>query len=156
MATPSHSGTRGWARWLLAAAVLVLVPAVPVRAAEPVTLSAVMIHASNRPAPLDRRIENIEYKLRKIFKFEHYRHAGQGALTVGLPGSGAIRLGDNHLLQVNASDAGKGRIRTQIKWTRGGTTLLTTTTLVQRGAAPTVIGGPSQGDGKLIVTLSVR
>ena len=134
----------------------ILVPATPAGAAEPVTITAVMIHASNKPAPIDRRIENIEYKLRKIFKFEHYRHVGQGSVSTLLPGSGTIRLGDGHTLQIEASDAGNGYVRTKVTWTRGGSTLISTSTKVKRGAAPTVIGGPSQGDGKLIVTLSLR
>lgn len=130
--------------------------AAPARAAEPVTVTAVMIHASNKPAPIDRRIENIEYKLRKIFKFEHYRHAGAGSISVTLPGSGTIQLGDGHRLEIEASDAGKGYVRTQVTWSRGGTRLISSSTKVKRRAAPTVIGGPSQGAGKLIVTLSVR
>lgn len=138
------------------AAAGMLIPAAPAWAAEPVTVTAVMIHASNKPAPIDRRIENIEYKLRKVFKFEHYRHAGQGSLSSTMPGSGTIRLGDGHTLQIDVSDAGKGYVRTKVTWTRGGSKLLSTSTKVKRGAAPTVIGGPSQGDGKLIVTLSVR
>jgi hypothetical protein len=120
-----------------------------------VTLKAVMIHASNQPAALDRRIENIEYKLRRVFKFKHYKHVGKGNITLSLPGKGTIALGSGYSLEVEASPAGKGRVRTRVHWRKGGSTLLRTSTVVSR-SVPTVLGGASHGSGKMIVTLVVE
>ena len=144
---------------LLSGALLFVGLVLPIHFAEAggqVTLKAVMIHASNTPAPIDQRLERIEYKLRRVFGFEHYRHAGQGSITLALPGEGTIDLGGGYTLRVQSSDGKDGRIRTKVTWIKGGTTLLSTSTRVKRGAPPTVIGGASQGKGKLIVTLVVR
>ena len=124
-------------------------------AADSVRLKAVMIHASNDPAPPDRRIEKIEHKLRRLFRFEHYRHAGEGSLSLRLPGEGTLSLGSGYSLQVTASSAEGGRVRARVRWNRGRKALLSTSMVVGR-KAPTVLGGVNHGGGKLIVTLEVR
>ena len=132
---------------------------VPVPRAEteqrPITLMAVMILASDRPAPIDERIENIEFKLRRIFKFEHYLYYGKGSLTLTLPGSGTIRLGKGYRLDISASRTHDKKIRAKVKWRGNGRVLLSTTTVVGRGT-PTVLGGVSHEDGKLIVTMVAK
>ena len=44
------------------------------------SVQAMMILASNDPAPLDRRLEKVEFQLRRIFGFQYYRHFGEGAV----------------------------------------------------------------------------
>ncbi len=56
---------------------------------------------------------------------------------------------------VQAADAGKGKVSAQVQWKKGGSTLLKTQTRVSRGS-PTVLGGISQGSGKLMVILTAR
>ena len=154
----SRISVRSRAGLLLVAAMLLelVVPLDSASAGGQATLQAVMIHASNSPAPIDRRLENIEYKLRRVFGFEHYRHVGEGSVTISLPGEGTIDLGGGYRLMLRSSNTKDGRIRTQVTWSKGGATLLSTSTKVRRGAPPTVIGGASQGGGKLIVTLVVK
>ena len=129
--------------------------AMPAEARALITFKAVMIHASNEPAPLDRRLENIEYKLRRVFGFEHYKHVGGGNASVALPGETVIQLGGGHSLSIVASAGSKGKIKAQVTWKKGGAVLLRTSTNLRRGS-PTVLGGPGQGKGKLIVTLEAR
>ena len=116
------------------------------------TLKAVMIYASDKPAPIDLRLENIEYKLRRIFKFEHYLHYGEGTLTLTLPGSGTIKLGKGYELDVQASRISGGRIRAEVTWRKGNVKLLHTAQAVGR-KTPAVLGGAGHDDGTLIVTL---
>lgn len=151
---PSRSRTQPCWRWL-ALCILLVVCVAPVRAGAGVTFKAVMIHASDNPAPIDRRLEHIEYKLRRMLKFEHYKHAGEGSASVSLPGSGTIQLGGGYSLHIQASDAGKGKVSAQVQWKKGGSVLLSTRTRVSRGS-PTVLGGVSQGSGKLMVILTAR
>jgi hypothetical protein len=115
---------------------------------------AVMIYASNERAPMDRRLENIEYKLRQVFGFEYYKLVGRGSVSVSVPGSGSISLGGGYTLQVQALAAGKGRVTAEVVWQRGGQVLLRTRTHL--GRSPTVLGGASHEKGKLIVTLTVN
>lgn len=115
-------------------------------------LKAVMIYASDKPAPIDERLENIEYKLRKVFKFEHYLHYGEGKVAVTMPGSGTIKLGKGYALDVDASQAKDGKIRAKVTWRKGDKKLLSATQVVGR-KTPAVMGGVSHEDGTLIVTL---
>jgi hypothetical protein len=119
-----------------------------------VNLKAVMIYASNKPAPIDERLENIEFKLRKIFKFEHYLHYGEGSTALTLPGSGTITLGKGYALNVEASRSSGGKIRAKVTWRRGDQVLLRATQQVGR-RTPTVMGGASHNEGTLIVTLVI-
>jgi hypothetical protein len=144
---------QSWWRW--PALCILLGCFVPAQAGAGVTFKAVMIHASDTPAPIDRRLEHIEYKLRRMLKFEHYKHAGEGSVSVSLPGSGTIQLGGGYSLHIQAADAGKGKVSTQVQWKKGGSSLLKTQTRVSRGS-PTVLGGISQGSGKLMVILTAR
>ena len=146
---PAHCG----ARWLAAVLLVALVPSMA--AAEQATLKAVMILASDEPSSPDPRLSSIEPKLRRVFRYPHYRHMGEGSLVVSLPGKGTIQLGGGYALDVDAAGLEGGRIRAQVTWRKGGTKLLSTSAKVQRNS-PTVLGGASQGKGKLIVTLVVR
>ena len=120
-----------------------------------VTFKAVMIYASNEPAPLDRRLEKIEYKLRRVFRFEHYKHAGGGSASVALPGATTLQLGGGHTLSIVASEGKDGNVKAQFTWKKGGSMLLRSSAGLRRGSS-TVLGGVSQGKGKLIVTLEAR
>lgn len=122
--------------------------------AETVSLEAMRILASNEPAPLDRRLERVEYQLRPLFRFEHYRHLADSSVAVNLPGSATLALGDGHYLAVNAT-ARDGKVRVEVRWMRGQESLLSTAVNLQRGK-PVILGGVPQGDGKLIVTLTAR
>ena len=139
-------------RSLLPLALLCLLIPCATRGQQTVSLKAVMIYASDQPAPIDERIENIEFKLRKIFKFEHYLHYGEGRLTLTLPGSGTLRLGQGYELDVAASRGSGDNIKARISWRKDGVNLLTSTQAVGR-RTPTVMGGVSHRQGTLIVTL---
>jgi len=125
----------------------------PARAAGTVTFKAVLIYASDEPAPLDRRLEAIEYKLRRMLKFAHYRHSGEGSITLNLPGAGAIPLAGGHQVRISATDAGGQNVRAQVQWLRGGQALVSTTVKLGR-RSPAVLGGISERNGQLIVCLT--
>jgi hypothetical protein len=123
--------------------------------AAPVTIEAMMILASDDSAPLDRRLDRIEYKLRRIFGFEHYRHFGEGRVTVELPAETTLQLGKGYRLRIDARKADKGRIRTRVEWFKGEQPLLSTSVVLKKGA-PAILGGPPHGEGTLIVTLTAK
>ncbi len=124
--------------------------------ASSVQVKAVLIHASDEEGPSDPRLADIEPQLRKVLGFARYRHFGEGNAQIELPGSATIRLGRGYTLDVEASQAGRGRIRLQVNWRKGNQGLMSTSTVVSRGRAPAILGGPSHEDGKLIVTLAVQ
>ncbi len=78
-------------RWFIVLLLLIMGSAGPVLAG-PVSMDAMLILASNDPAPLDRRLERVEYKLRPLFRFEYYRFMGEGTGLLNLPGETSIAL----------------------------------------------------------------
>ncbi len=115
-------------------------------------VDAMLILASNDPAPLDRRLERVEFRLRPLFRFEYYRFLGQGSGSLQLPGETSIALGDGHFLQIRGSERDGGR-RLEVRWFRGDQPILNTAVHLKKGQ-PVILGGLSEGNGKLILTLT--
>ena len=134
---------------LLAAACLLATAGVS--RAGPVTIQATLILASNDPAPLDSRLDKVEYKLRRIFGFEYYKYYGEGTALLNLPGESTVDLGHGFRLSISASGSGD-KLRTSVQWYRGDEMVLNTTVGMKRGV-PVILGGISHGGGTLIVTL---
>jgi hypothetical protein len=124
-------------------------------AAQGVDLHARLILASNDPAPQDPRLEDLEFKLRRVFGFEYYELLGKGGGMVDLPGQTSISLGNDCVLNIAAESAGGGRVRASVQWMRGRTTVLNTTVVVARGAG-VILGGVSHKRGTLLVALDAR
>ena len=129
-----------------------LLTAAATSSAEPVSIQATLILASNDPAPLDSRLDKVEYKLRRIFGFEYYRHYGEGSALLNLPGQSTIDLGHGFRLRMAASGSRDDKIRTTVQWFRGDELVLNTTVGMKSGV-PVILGGISHGGGTLIVTL---
>jgi hypothetical protein len=141
---------------LLLGVMLALSPLAPVAAADrPVALKATLILASNEPAAQDSRLDNVEYKLRRVFGFEYYRHYGESTAAVAVPGSTSLTLGHGNRLQIHISGAKDNRLRAQVQWFRGNDLVLNTTVVVDR-RTPVVLGGVSHENGTLIVTLQAE
>ena len=139
----------------LAVAVLPLA-ALPARADDGVTVDALLILATNEQKPMDRRLERVEYQLRRIFKFEYFEHQGQGQARVNLPSTFTIDLGGGHELRISAT--GKDdRVRAEVEWVGDGRSLLRTTVNMKKGAHAILGGVPDkEKKGTLIVTLVVH
>lgn len=119
-----------------------------------VTIEAMMIHASNEAAPMDQRLEKVEFQLRRIFGFQFYKHYGEGQAMLHLPGQTTVALGHGFHLEINAQHR-DGKIRAQVNWIRGGESLLNTTVSMKPGNHVILGGVPFEG-GTLIVTLVAR
>jgi hypothetical protein len=131
-----------------------LLGAIPARAEESASFEAMMILATNDRAPMDRRLEHVEYQLRRIFKFEYFRHLGGGQARINLPSDFALDLGQGHSLRVRARSH-DGRVRADVQWMRDDKSVLNTTVSMKRGAHAILGGIPHEG-GTLIVTLVAK
>ena len=136
--------------WLLAAlALLAWLPSA--RAQDGMTsLQVLMIQAQNESAPIDRRLEKVEYKLRRVFGFQFYRYVGEGNLSLPQRGEGTISLPDGHRLHIRLG--GKGG-HAEVRWFRNQEALLSTSVGLSRNA-PIVLGGIPSNGGKLILVLT--
>ncbi len=136
---------RGVALWLLLAGTA---------SAEPLTLSAQMILASDERAAMDHRLEKIEYKLRRVFRFEYYRQYGEGSALMPVPSEATLDLGHGYRIEA-ALSPGKKKVRARIRWMKGDAAILTTAVGLQRGV-PAILGGAPHEGGKLIVVLEIE
>ncbi len=146
----------GWRTWTVLAglAVCLLGTAREAEAARPVTFKVILIEASDKPAPLDRRLDRVEYRLRRIFGFEHYRFLGEASQQTGLPATFRLSPGQGYTLDIEARRGSDG-IRTKVVWRKGGQAILSTTLVLHKGN-PSVLGGPRHNGGTIIVSLSVE
>lgn len=141
--------------FILTAAVAVSLFALPSNAqAEQANIEALLILASNNPAPLDARLDKVEYRLRRIFGFETYRYYGDGSTILSLPGQSILALGNGNNLTINARSK-KGRIEAQIVWEKEGERVLNTTVAMSKNT-PVILGGSTQPDGTLIIVLTAN
>jgi len=122
--------------------------------AQTVTLEAMLIHASDRPAALDTRLDRIEYRLRRIFQFEHYGFLDETRTVITLPSQSRVDIGHGYALDINASSR-DGRIRAEIRWYRGNQRIMSTSVSQRRGV-PAILGGPPHDGGTLILVLEFK
>jgi len=144
------AGVRVW----LCAVVALLGWGIPVAHAETVSVDAMLIHASDRPAALDTRLDKIEYRLRRMFRFEHYGYMGGAQALLTLPSSTTLSLGHGYTLQIQATSS-KGRVRADLEWKKGNQSLMKSTLAQSRGV-PAILGGPPHDGGTLILILEFR
>ena len=138
--------------------IMILVSAVAMMIAAPttsfaqdgtVTIQALMIQAQNDSAPIDRRLERVEYKLRRVFGFQFYRYIGEGSITLSPRGEGFMNLPDGHRLQVRLA----GRGSAEVRWSHNNEPQLSASVGISR-KSPVVLGGIPANGGKLIIVLT--
>ena len=115
------------------------------RAADRASLQGILISASNEPGQTDRRLAPYEPTLRRILRFESYRHLGDDSTSLDIPAQGSLSLGDGHELEVTTEKTDGKSIHVKVRWTAGGRTLMNTG-LVLRPGVPAVMGGPPTGN----------
>ncbi|MCB1070427.1 MAG: hypothetical protein KDL31_08725 [Kiritimatiellae bacterium] len=133
-------------KWLAGCLWLLLAVAAP--AAD--QIHALMIEASNEPAVIDRRLEKVEYKLRRVFGFPYYHFVAEQTVMAPSDGQVTVPLANGHRLILS----GKG-LRVTVQWFKNDEILLTTKVSLNKGS-PVVLGGVPHGDGTLIVALTAQ
>lgn len=118
-----------------------------------VTVKALMIQAQNESAPIDRRLEQVEFKLRRVFGFQFYKYVAEGSITLSPGAQGTIALDNGHRLVVQL--AGGSRNKAEVRWFQDQRPLLSTSVKLSRDG-PLVLGGVPVDGGKLIVVLTAQ
>ncbi|HMP88592.1 MAG TPA: hypothetical protein PJ991_00240 [Kiritimatiellia bacterium] len=134
---------------LMAFASIMMMPTLSQAQSETLTLQALMIQAQNDSAPIDRRLERVEYKLRRVFGFQFYRYIGEGSVTLTSRGEGVINLPDGHRLQVRL----RGRGNAEVRWLKENEPQLSASVGISRNS-PVVLGGIPANGGKLIIVIT--
>lgn len=110
--------------------------------AERATIEGILIAASNEAGSTDRRLAPYEATLRRILRFETFRHLGADRASLDVPASGSLEVGDGHQLALETESSDGKSVHVKVRWTAGGRTLMNTG-LVLRPGVPAVLGGPS-------------
>lgn len=104
-------------------------------------VTAILVVASPTPGESDSRLASYEATLRRILRFERFRHAGQGRATVPATGEATLPLGRNQSLLLVAEPGQP----LSVTWRQGNRTLMRTG-LILRPSVPAVLGGPPTGE----------
>jgi hypothetical protein len=108
------------------------------------SVRGILVLASNEKAGTDARLAPFEPNLRRILRFESYRHAGEGSASVSIPGKASLSIGRGHKLEIEPESASDGTIKARVTWTGDGKALMNTVLVLRRGV-PAILGGPSSG-----------
>lgn len=113
-------------------------------AAERASITGILISASNEPGASDGRLAAYESTLKRILRFESFRHLGDDRKSLAPSESALLALGYEHQVEVTSENSDGKVVHLRIRWQQGGRTLMNTTLLLRPGV-PAVLGGPSTG-----------
>lgn len=120
--------------------------------ADSINIRATLILGSNEGGGVDASLHQYERNLKKVLPFDTFKDRGSSRASVAVPGSNIIGLSREHDVSVKVDPAGNGKYRISAQWKRSGHTLVNTTVVASKDR-PTVLVGPSSGDGRMILLL---
>jgi len=123
-------------------------------AAEPASVRAILVSASNAKGETDRRLAAYEPTLRRILRFESYRFLGEGTASLAVPAAGRLGLGRGHTLELETEAADGKALRVKVRWLGEGRTLMNTG-LSLRPGVPAVLGGPANDRGEVYAVILI-
>ncbi|WP_221029521.1 hypothetical protein [Actomonas aquatica] len=130
------------------------VPTAHAQERESVSVRAILVSASREAGTTDRALARYEDTLRRILRFESFQQLGSGRARLSAPGSGSVRLGQGHELELQAESSKGDRVRVQVEWTANNRSLMRTG-LVLRPGVPAVLGGPSRNDHEVYAVILI-
>lgn len=123
-------------------------------AADTIQATGILVAASNEKRDPDPKLRQYEPTLRRVLRFESYRHLGAGRTRIDAPGAGRLSLGQGQSVELSVESMKGDQIRARVRWLDGDRTLMNTVLVLRRGV-PAVLGGPARrgGDEVLAVIL---
>lgn len=101
-------------------------------------VKGILISASNEKGESDPRLAAYVPNLKRILRFESFRHLGEDSASLSVPGSGELSLGNGQTVSLETENA-DGKTLLKVRW--GG---VRHEYVLQRGGT-TVLGGSSTG-----------
>ena len=122
------------------------------RAADEVTIHAVLIIASNAKAPADPKLAPYEATLQRNVPESSFRQVAEGAATLAGNERATIALGAGHRIEVENEKG--GGLRLKLQWMNGAKPVVGGTFNVQPGV-PLMLGNRPSGDGEVPIVLLI-
>ena len=117
------------------------------RAGDEVNIRGILVLASDRPGPPDRKLAQFEPIFKRL-RYESFRSVGEGAAQIAVPGSGRIALGHGQSLELDVKEADGGSVRVAVRWLDGPKPLMNAGLVLRRGT-PALIGHtPTDSEGE--------
>ena len=138
---------------LLAMATVALNRPATAHAAEPASVRAILITASNEKAPADPKLAAFEGPLQRNLPESSFRYVAEGSASVGGNGRATISLGRGHRVDVEL-DKSDGSVRLKIQWMNGNE-LFMGGTFTPNPGAPIVLGRRPTGEGNVPIVLVI-
>lgn len=108
-------------------------------AAAPVTIKGILIAAANESGQSDRRLASYEANLKRILRFESFRFLGEDSVTIAVPASGSLSLGNGQQVSLETESTDGKTVLLKVRWGS-----VRHEYVLQRGST-TVLGGPGTG-----------
>ncbi len=109
------------------------------RAAESVTVKGILISASNESGESDRQLAAYVPNLRRILRFESFRHLGEDSASLAVPAKGELSLGEGQRMELATESTDGKTVLLKVRWGS-----VRHEYVLQRGGI-TVLGGSSTG-----------
>jgi hypothetical protein len=124
-----------------------LLPAV--RAAEAVSVRAILIMASNAKGAADPRLAPFEATLQRNVPESSFRYVAEGSASVPGSGTATISLGNGYSVELQ----GRGSPQLAVTWKQGNRTMVPTQELQRGGTA--LLGRRPSTDGEVPIVLVI-
>lgn len=125
------------------------------RAADAVSVRAVLIMASNTKGPADPRLAPYEAELQRNLPESSFRFMGEGATRVSGRGNATIALAQGHRVEIEGEDkTPRDGISLRVRWMNGDNLVMRGTLTLERGLPLVFLRRPS-GDGEVPIVIVI-
>lgn len=138
-------------------AVLLVCSALPhsAAAANPTTVLAILINASNEKGPADPRLAPYEGPLQRNLPESSFRYVGEGSASLaGADSRATIALGGGHRVEIDGEPGAGNGIRLKLQWMNERNVVMRGTFTLQPGV-PIVLGRRPSGNGQVPIVLVI-
>lgn len=123
-------------------------------AAEGASVRALLIIASTAKGGSDPKLAQYEETLRRNLPFESFRHAGEGAATIGGDGRATLSLARGHRLELENEGGGGRGIRVKVRWLDGRREIMTTALVLQSGVPAVLARRGSESETPVVLLIA--
>jgi len=134
---------------------LLLLAAVPVDAADTVSVDVGAVYASNEGTSIDPALGTIREKLRSMFNYTSYRMLDRKRRSLSVGETGEFDLPGRRTMRATLLPARGDKVRLSLQISEGPRKLLATTLGLRRGGM-VLVGGPTHQAGVLILLISAE
>ncbi len=125
-----------------------------VSAAQPTSIRAILITASNDKAESDPRLKAYENELQRNLVFSSFRFVNEGSAAIPANGRSTLQLADGHTLELEV-EKGAG-VRVRVVWTHRGAAMMSTSLPLKSGSPAVLVRRGGKDDNVPVILVFAR